>query len=138
MAFITLAPLPARGDATARAASRGRAAPTMALSRRALLRGAGAALAAAGAGAALAAGGINLKDLSGELKEDVEALKYEDELFENPDAAEGLKLDTKKPKKENPVVVAEEVREQEEEAKYDAMVESEKSEAERVKALFAK
>jgi hypothetical protein len=138
MAFVTGAPLPVRASRAAPTCAR---APTMSggVSRRGLVRGAALGLAALGAQAALAAGGISLKELKGELKEDVEEMKYDEELFDvGPDSKEANRIDLKRPPKVNTAVVAEEEREEKEEEKYDAMVAREKEEAARIKAVFDK
>lgn len=109
----------------------------MSVSRRGALRLAG--LGALALAAPVFAEGISLKALEGELKEDVEELKYDEELLDvGPDEREKNPVDIKRPKKENPVVVAEVKREKREEEEFDDMVAREKAEGERVKALFKK
>jgi hypothetical protein len=99
MAFVQICSLPARSARTATVAACGR--PVMAasgLSRRAALR-----LAALGVVSAAGLGMARAFDLE-ELKEDVEELKYDDEVTEvGPDDKEELLTRTKKKKAENKV-----------------------------------
>lgn len=109
----------------------------MSITRRGALRLAG--LSALALAAPVFAEGISLKSLEGELKEDVEALKYDEELLDvGPDSREKNIVDIPKPKKENPVVAAQEKREKQEEKNFDDMVEKEKAEAAKLKAAFKK
>lgn len=103
--------------------------------RRAALRLAGLAFAGV-AGSALA---VNDKFDLKELKEDVEAINYDDEVTEvGPDAAAGQKLRTKKKEKEPEFRAEEKEQLKEEEQNYDAMLAKEAAEAEVIKAKFSK
>jgi hypothetical protein len=81
--------------------------------------------------------GFTLKVDKKELLQDVEALKYDDEVLEvGPDAEEGMINRQKPKKKENVAVAKEEEREEREEAEYDAVVAKEAEEGARLKAEF--
>lgn len=131
MAFI-LTPLPVSRARTTRAACPQMSANPR-VSRRGALRLAG--LMATGAASAALAGQFDLK----ELKEDVEALQYDEEVTDvGPDPQEKQVLRTKK-KKEEPKFRTEEKKQlKEEEDKYDAMVAKELEDEAKLKAQFSK
>lgn len=133
MAFIPALPVvhTARPTATSRSTATMTHAP---ISRRAALRFAAFSLAAA-ATSALAAEEFSLK----ELKEDVEELKYDDEVLDvGPDSKEKNITRIKK-KDATPKFRSKEAELlKEEDKKYDAMVEKELEDEARIKAQFSK
>lgn len=145
-AFVPAAALPAVRPVVQQSSRvKTKTTPSMAsapMSRRSALRLAGlagmaGAAALAGATAPVRASSI-LEDLE-EVKKDVKAISYSDEVLDQgPDGKEKLIVREKKRPKENVDVARLEVAEEVEEAKYDKMLASEAEEAERVKSLFSK